>query len=62
MDRKKRNDGGEQDPSAPEAGQEPPGDHAREDYAAHLARVTPDPEGNKALLLARYRALHDGDY
>jgi len=47
---------------APGEGQESPGDHTREDYATHLARVTPAAEGNKALLLARYRALHDGDH
>ena len=59
---KKKNDNEVQGPSAPEEGQEPPGNHARGDYAAHLARVTPNAEFNKALLLARYRALRDGDY
>lgn len=30
----------------------------REDYAEHLAKVTPDADRNKAALQARYRALH----
>jgi hypothetical protein len=36
-------------------------DHEREDYAEHLARVTPDADRNKALLQARYKALHDAE-
>lgn len=46
---------------APPASEAPQGKHAREDYAGHLARVTPDADRNKALLQARYRALHDVD-
>lgn len=42
-------------------GQELHGDQEREDYAEHLARVTPDADQNKALLQARYKALHDAD-
>ena len=61
MDHKKDENGAPGSP-APKEGQEPPDDHAREEYAAHLARVTPDAEGNKALLLARYRELHEGDH
>ena len=32
---------------------------AKENYAEHLARATPDADQNKALLQARYKALHD---
>jgi hypothetical protein len=35
---------------------------ATENYAEHLARVTPDPECSKALLKARYKALHDAEH
>jgi len=59
MDHKK-NDNAVQGPPAPGAGREQSGNPAREDFAGHLARVTPDAEGNKALLQARYRALHQG--
>jgi hypothetical protein len=58
----KRNENGAPGSPAPSKGQKSPGNHTREDYAAHLARVTPDAEGNRALLLARYRALHDGGH
>lgn len=33
-------------------------DPATENYAEHLARVTPDADSSKALLKARYKALH----
>jgi hypothetical protein len=40
------------------------GNQAKENYAEHLARVTPDADHNKALLQAHYKALHniDPDY
>ncbi len=46
---------------SPEQVEELHHDPDREDYAEHLARVTPDADRNKALLQARYRALHDED-
>jgi hypothetical protein len=32
-----------------------------ENYAEHLARVMPDADSSKALLKARYKALHDAE-
>jgi hypothetical protein len=60
MDHKK-NESTVQGPPPPKEGRKQSGNHAREDYAGHLARVTPDAEGNKARLQARYRALHLGE-
>jgi hypothetical protein len=37
------------------------GEAEREHYAEHLAKVTPDADHNKALLQARYRALHGAE-
>lgn len=44
---------------APVADDAPPAGREREDFAGHLARVTSDADRNKALLQARYKALHD---
>jgi hypothetical protein len=37
-------------------------DPATENYAEHLARVMPDADSSKALLKARYKALHDAEH
>jgi len=37
------------------------GEPSTENYAEHLARVTPNADSSKALLKARYKARHDAE-